>query len=110
MPQTSTNFNPHFPTLLPQPGERTRADSEHLMTALGLDPDLYKVPSRMEDDVTFYSENKLLILQGDSGREERLPDNHLGRVHFNLRLSQALKLEALNQFLKVEFSQKPFDP
>ena len=26
-----------------QPGERARADSEHLMTALGLDPDLYKV-------------------------------------------------------------------
>ena len=26
-----------------QPGERVRADSEHLMTALGLDPDLYKV-------------------------------------------------------------------
>ena len=23
--------------------------------------------------------------QGDPGREERLPDNHLGRVHFNLR-------------------------
>ena len=55
------------------------------MTALGLDPDLYKVPSRMEDDGAFYSESKLLILQGDSGREERLPDNHLGRVHFNLR-------------------------
>ena len=77
------------------------------MTALGLDPDLYKVPSRMRTMLLFI---KLLILQGDSGREERLPDNHLGRVHFNLRLNQALKLEALNQALKVEFSQKPFDP
>ena len=33
--------NPNFDD--DQPGERVRADSEHLMTALGLDPDLYKV-------------------------------------------------------------------
>ena len=31
------------------------------------------------------------VFQGDPGREERLPDNHLGRVHFNLRCSFLLR-------------------
>ena len=124
--------------------ERPRADSEQMMSALGLDPDLYKVIMMtmmmvmatncywyikfnffsekdnsysyhltkwnvkklwcdvmmmiflIKKDVHDYASND--DSQGDPGREERLPDNHLGRVHFNLRWVFSIQYIFLNFF------------